>query len=250
MLCAMILILTGVARTASTWLEAIFLAVRERYDLGWVPRGPDPYRADLAAGGLRDGHIYAGVFLRWKQLGLETVRHPYRILHVRRDPRDLVVSVYYSMKLSHGAGPMLEQWRARLQSLSEEEGLLAIVEARDFLPPWMEILESFLDKGEADGCHALEFAELVANPYPHLKHYLESAGFEVDPQWFRDVLEARSFERLSGGRPPGEEDVNHHFRKGVTGDWRSHFTPRTIALFKERHGQALIRHGYEKDLGW
>jgi hypothetical protein len=246
----MILILTGIARAASTWLEAIFLAAGERYALASVPRGPDPYRADLLACGLRDGHVYAGVFLSWDDLGLPNVRHPYRILHVRRDPRDILVSLYFSLKLSHGAGPLLDEWRAKLQGLSEEDGLLCLVEADAFLPPWMAILESYLDKGENDQCHALEFSELVANPYPHLKRYLESAGLTVDPQWLRDTLDARSFVRLSGGRAQGQEDAHHHFRKGVTGDWKHRFTPRVSARFRERHGPMLVRLGYEKDLAW
>jgi hypothetical protein len=246
----MILILTGLPRAASTWLEAIFMAVRERYGLEWVPRGRDPYLADLAACGLKDGHIYAGIFLKWEELGLERVRHPRRILHVRRDPRDVLVSLYFSLKLSHGERPELGPWRQRLRNLPEEDGLIHLVEAPDFVPGWTAIVDSYRDKGASEGCLAVEFAEIVANPYPPLKRYLESANFAVDPEWLRDTLDARSFARLSGGRPPGQEDVNHHFRKGITGDWRNYFTPRVAERFKAAHGAALVRLGYETDLDW
>jgi lipopolysaccharide transport system ATP-binding protein len=246
----MILILTGIGRTASTWLEAIFLAVRERYGLGWVPRGLENYLADLDACGLKDGHIYAGVFLSWEGLGLEKVRSPRRILHVRRDPRDVLVSVYFSLKLSHSARPEHEDWQEKLQTLSEEDGLLLLTEEENLLPLWIPILDSYREKGETEGCLALEFAEIVTNPYLHVKSYLESAGLDVDTQWLRDTLEARSFERLSGGRMPGQENVRHHYRKGTTGDWRNHFTPRVKERFRENYGPALVRLGYEKDLDW
>jgi len=37
---------------------------------------------------------------------------------------------------------------------------------------------------------------------------------------------------ISGGRKPGQEDLNSHFRKGIAGDWRDQFTPRIKAIFR------------------
>jgi len=247
----MILILTGTPRSASTWLEAVFLAVRERYDLGWVPRGDEPYRADLLAGGLRDRHVYPGVFLPFDELGLGAQRHPYRILHVRRDPRDVLVSLYFAMKHSHVPMGILPVWRERLLALSEAEGMLALVSAHEtFMTPWIAILESYLGKGEEDCCLAVEFVDLVSRPHPYLRRYLEWAGFPVDLVWLRDTLDTRTFAHLSGGRSPGQEDVSHHFRKGVAGDWRRRFTPLVKNRFRELHGEALVRLGYERSLDW
>src|SRR5262245_17665171 len=49
----------------------------------------------------------------------------FRGFHVVRDPRDLVVSAYFSHRFSHPLQPWLEEHRARLQGLDDEEGLLA-----------------------------------------------------------------------------------------------------------------------------
>lgn len=40
------------------------------------------------------------------------------------------------------------------------------------------------------------------------------------------------------------------FRKGQPGNWREHFTPANIRLFKEKTGDLLVRLGYEKDGDW
>lgn len=40
------------------------------------------------------------------------------------------------------------------------------------------------------------------------------------------------------------------YRKGVTGDWRNHFSPEHIDAFKEVAGDLLIQLGYEQDLRW
>jgi hypothetical protein len=40
------------------------------------------------------------------------------------------------------------------------------------------------------------------------------------------------------------------FRSGKTGEWKKHFTPEHMKLFKDVAGDLLIRLGYEKDNDW
>jgi hypothetical protein len=40
------------------------------------------------------------------------------------------------------------------------------------------------------------------------------------------------------------------FRKGQIGDWRNHFSPAQVELFKERAGDSLLRMKYESDFNW
>ena len=40
------------------------------------------------------------------------------------------------------------------------------------------------------------------------------------------------------------------FRNGGIGSWRNHFTPEHVAAFKEYAGELLIKMGYEKDNNW
>jgi lipopolysaccharide transport system ATP-binding protein len=66
----------------------------------------------------------------------------------------------------------------------------------------------------------------------------------------RHILARHAFEHRAGGRTRGQEDVRHHYRKGVAGDWRNYFTSRVTAEFKARYGDLLIRLGYESSLDW
>lgn len=52
------------------------------------------------------------------------------------------------------------------------------------------------------------------------------------------------------GRRPGEEDTEHHVRKGISGDWRNHFDRECAELFEHHAGEALLAMGYESDSGW
>jgi len=46
------------------------------------------------------------------------------------------------------------------------------------------------------------------------------------------------------------DTTTHSFRKGVIGDWRSHFTSEHIAVFKRVANHVLVRYGYEQDADW
>ncbi|HUW09082.1 MAG TPA: sulfotransferase domain-containing protein, partial [Anaerolineae bacterium] len=59
------------------------------------------------------------------------------------------------------------------------------------------------------------------------------------------VLEAHSFRVLAGGRQPGEEDTASHYRKGIAGDWRNHFTDAHVERFKAVSNDLVTLLGYE-----
>jgi len=61
---------------------------------------------------------------------------------------------------------------------------------------------------------------------------------------------AHTFESLSGGRTPGQEDRTAEWRKGVVGDWRTYFTEETKERFKAMAGELLVELGYERGTGW
>lgn len=168
---------------------------------------------------------------------------PMRGFHVIRDPRDVVVSAYFSHRYSHPLFGDLEDYRQRLNEVSESEGLLLEMERRrhqfkamrdwDYDRP--DLLELRMEDLTADA------ATLV----PTITSFL---GLGADDGLTDEVLQRivaqRDFARLAG-RPPGEEDVTSHFRKGVAGDWVNHFGPEHIEAFDERYGDLLVHLGYE-----
>lgn len=244
----MILIHTAIGRTASTWMESILLAVCEELELRCEARGPEAYLERLTGAGLDDDTVHPGVFLRWDELALERCPHPWRVVHVRRDPRDCLVSGYFSNLYSHGPTPDVNRRREVLRALSEEDGLVWLM--GDYLLPRFEILMSYVGRRRADGCQIVEFADLVSRPRRYVRRMLDFAGWRLPRRTLHDLVDARGFERHAGGRRPGEEDVHHHYRKGVAGDWKLHFTPRVTEAFKETFGKELVELGYERSLDW
>lgn len=244
----MILIHTSVPRTASTWLEGLFGELAKDLVLFKPSRGLKVYQDFLVAGGLPDWHLFVGVFLPWEKLELATCAFPYRILHVKRDPRDILVSWYYSLKHSHSMqSEFYSNVRQKLSTLPEDEGMTYLL---DQFSDIVQRLTSYCGKTDDDHCQTVDFTVLTKEPAKVLGTFFRNAGFAVKDQHIEAISARRSFSKLAEGRLEGQEDVTHHMRKGIAGDWKSKFTPHLRNTFKARFGPDLIRLGYETGDDW
>jgi hypothetical protein len=210
---------------------------------------------------------------------------PLRGFHVVRDPRDLIVSAYFSHKKSHPthAWPELLPHRERLQSLSKSEGLLAELE---FSAPFLEHMAGW-DYGRNDVLElrqedftldpyrgflrVFEFLGVLDEEHYEKKDWLpwlaraatniawrKSGGLwpvrlparKIPGERLLGVVWDQRFEKYTGGRARGAEDASSHYRKGVGGDWVKHFEAEHVRVFKERWNELLLKLGYETDSGW
>jgi hypothetical protein len=205
-----------------------------------------------------------------------------RGFHVIRDPRDLLVSAYFSHLNSHPTDgwSALEEHRQKLQTCTEEEGLTLEL---DFIENVFTALAGW-DYNQA-GMLELKMEQLVRDSYDGLIEVFLHLGL-IDPQeasfdeelrriserGIGNAVDARRpapplprriqrsellyivhthrFSKKAGGRKVGQEDPQSHYRRGEAGDWRNHFTPRLAARFAERYGKMLLDLGYECDEGW
>jgi Sulfotransferase domain len=203
---------------------------------------------------------------------------PTRAFHVIRDPRDIIVSGYFSHRNSHPTNgiPGLAEHRERLREVSKEEGLVLEM---DFS------LQSLLDMAEWDYNRPeileLRLEELAASPYDgfvRVFQHLEllpddepAAGRELATVYAKRTLNrlasrrmfarlrrpmpatgeillgavyGNRFEAQTNGRRAGAEDTGSHYRKGVAGDWVNHFTPKVSEAFEERFAGLVDQLGY------
>jgi hypothetical protein len=171
--------------------------------------------------------------------------------HVVRDPRDVVVSGYFSHLHSHpDAGwPRLRWYRPYLRSLPKEEGLFKEME---FSGIFLQQMLSW-EYGRKASILELRFEAMIAAQFATFETVLTHLGLAPRPasaQTLQAIIDKYSFEKLSGGRAPGQEDTSSHYRRGVPGDWRNHFTREHIAYFKSLYNPLLLRLGYEQREDW
>lgn len=204
--------------------------------------------------------------------------------HVIRDPRDIVVSAYFSHLYSHPTNEWtaLVEHRKKLEKASQEEGLFLEMEFRkkefEALYNWDYFQKNVLE---------IKMEDIIISPYEtmvkaltHLKmvdettslkrkfiYFLTSVTNRINTKSkglipFRisrnkipvDILLGYIFQnrysKKAEGRKQGEEDVRSHYRKGVAGDWVNYFNQEHRCYFSENYNDLLIKLGYEKSSNW
>jgi hypothetical protein len=182
----------------------------------------------------------------------ETIPKPegYKAFFVMRDPRDIAVSWYFSMRYSHAPMGKIPEHREELNRRPITEGILYTIEHLHNVGLFAA-LQSWVDAPRRDeNIMLLRFEDMTApdnlNGFKEFFFHLDTRMPEV---MLCQLLQDYSFERLAG-RKRGEEDKLAHYRKGIHGDWRNYFDDTIIAEFKDRTGDLVIRLGYEEDVNW
>jgi Sulfotransferase domain len=225
-------------KAGSQWIRGVLeSAVRERIvplkdDMSHVTKDP-----------IVPGGVYTPVYLARPHFEQAVGDIDHRRFVVIRDLRDTLVSWYFSLKLSHGSNDFVDEFRAKLRSMPEDEGLLYLAQTRLTGMGWIQ--QTWL---ESDAL-IIRYEDLIADEQAVYKRIFEHGEIDVADARRRRIVDEHSFERMAG-RKRGQEDVTQHHRKGVAGDWRNHFTPEIKSVFKERLGSALVVAGYERDLNW
>lgn len=254
----------GHHKGGTVWCSKVLIEVCQRLGLrGDYLHSPNQFRFDLQKHvdqNKLDYICYANADAQYLQ-GIDHLG-----FHVIRDPRDTVVSGYFSHRNSHPTigWPELVGHRDRLQSLSKEEGLIAEIDFSATLPTngiqlnHFEALASwpYRDKRVLE----LRFEDLTRHPQTHFERIFSFMGLfpnesvsgpsALSLAQLKGILEEISFEKMSKGRQPGEENPASHYRKGQAGDWKNHFTQKVSDAFKAKHGSLLVRLGYELNDNW
>jgi hypothetical protein len=284
----------GHHKCASTWIDTIIKEVVKEHGYAYrgfvdheTPRGHGPLtdysttvrREDLAAYVVAE-RIDVVSCLAADNAQVEALQ-PLKGVHVIRDPRDIIVSGYFSHKHSHPVGhlPHMAAHRQRLQEVSKDEGLLLEME---YAASVLQDMASW--NYDHPDILELKMEDLTARPYEgflqifsHFGLLDEEGSYDLQqrlglfaialanhlsrtrkgPDWLRrqipvnaglllDRVYDNRFEKKTRGRDKGESDVKSHYRKGKAGDWRNHFSERHVQAFEEMFGDIVWRLGYVK----
>jgi len=209
----------------------------------------------------------------------------HRGFHIIRDPRDVVISAYYSHRNSHSTTTWkeLERHRENLRKLDKEDGLISEIQFRErsfnHMKTWdynqTDILEIRFEDLIAQHYETLllvfdhlgllsttdyRFRNRPGGMYRELMAFAKSSlnlalprltrKLELPAAEFLTIVWRNRFEAQSRGRSRGNEDVSKHYRKGESGDWKAHFTDRHKELFKELYAGLVPDLGYEDSDNW
>jgi lipopolysaccharide transport system ATP-binding protein len=263
-------------KAGSQWVAEILKQSAPRRFVPWQVHNPHTIsgrgRPSFYMKPLRRGKIYGTVYLSreifqrviaghfWKSKertffsplmlfgnwwNFEIRKSPYRSFVVIRDLRDTLISFYFSLRKSHVLiTDYMARVRQELESSSEEDGMVYMIS--EVLPTSARIQATWINVPDV---LLLRYEDILGNEYSFFEQLVDYCQIKVSREKLHALVESSIFE-TSTGRKRGEEDINAHLRKGISGDWRNYFTENIKTEFKKHYGKLLIDTGYEKDLNW
>jgi sulfotransferase 6B1 len=191
----------------------------------------------------------------------------YKSLLIIRDPRDLVVS--FAIFVTKTTGHYLYKYfnslpddHARIMAAIVGVNQPLVVQGVNKLVP-----ELYSEQVEIEGVALGDinssyhiFLEWSREPYNLIVQFEDIVGpagggsHEAAQKVVRKIadhlkvrLSRDEVNRIAIG---SYDTASPTFRRGITGDWKNHFSPGHKSMFKDIAGQLLIDLGYEKDLNW
>lgn len=235
-------------RTATQSIGKIFEIVCGRLNLncfwGYLPLNQQTLQNLIAR--------YQIIFLHRTQPGdfpAQFNQIDFKGFHIYRDPRNLLVSLYFAHRYSHKLDRYtadIQHDRAFLQAHSEEEGLIYLLhhskqfnEAIASLKEW-----NFKDPRLLE----IKFEDYADNIEAAWIRILNFTGISIPRDCLMAILSDFSLEslRLISVKRSGYS----HYRSAKPDDYQQYFTPKLKDEFNKKAGNLLIELGYETSLRW
>jgi hypothetical protein len=163
-----------------------------------------------------------------------------RCIIALRDPRDAMVSLAFHHARAAG------DWRGAFKT----DEMLALDDnfMRVHLQEYQRVrdIENYLEQAKRtpDQVLLMRYEDLKASPEPEVHRLFRFLRINSTAKRVHTAVKETTFERLSGGRPEGQQDVTSFFRRGTTGDWKHHFDQSNLETFIRYGEDQAILAGY------
>ncbi|HWS33784.1 MAG TPA: sulfotransferase domain-containing protein [Actinoplanes sp.] len=233
----------AVRKTASQWVKSVFsdpivyrhsgLATYDPRYYGWKdPRVVPPNRIGLS------------LYFPYKRFSKMPKPAAHRAFFIYRDPRDLVVSSYFSTRDSHTPmGDVLEV-RSILREKSKKEGMLYLI---DHLAKkgMFNAVRSWVDAPPSETVRLVRYEDLTGDhQLDEMDALMRHCGIAVPRPELAELLDRYSFSRMNERKKAGQVS---HYRKGQSGDWRNHFDDDLTEAFQRATGNLMDKLGYDRE---
>ncbi len=226
------LVYFGHHKCASQYIKDILYSVASEAGLRVTPDG---HRWDLST---QDDMTENHDIIIWENYTPERMdpnRFVFVGFHVIRDPRDILISQYFSHKDSHLSAPWLTAERAVLRRLSFAGGIDYLIEESMLFEELMSTLLcwDFCD----ERVYEARFEDLTRNPFAVFHAALSFCKIDISNKALRDILSRHTFRRMKAKN-------SQHYRSGKIGQWMQLLTNSQVVKFQQRFGQVLDHTGY------
>ena len=166
---------------------------------------------------------------------------PAKYIYIARNPKDTAVSFYY-----HMCGVIHRQYSQPWEHFFQ----LYMSGTVDF-GLWFDHVLEWWKHRDAENILFLKYEDMKKDHRGAVKKIAEFMGYNLKGEVIDMIVEKSTFQNMKENpgfsnkfRKPGAD----FFRKGVVGDWRSHFTPQQNVEFDTVYAEKMKGSGLEFDL--
>jgi len=233
-----------VQKCGSQWINAVFSDERIRQTTKLAVYPQHHYDINDFRMKFPQGAFVPGLYIDYPLYDVFIDKpRAYKTFFVYRDPRDMAVSWYWSVKESHGINRGVSINRQRLNGMSEEEGLLYTI---NYLAPKFAAIRTWIELGEKDErVKLVRFEDLVAHPADVLFELFGFFGYEVEKSLIEEIAADYSKEKMRERESNRRTSVGEsHYRK-KSSSHKDMFNQRHYDLFRGVAGDLVERLGYK-----
>ncbi|MFY1695780.1 MULTISPECIES: sulfotransferase domain-containing protein [unclassified Solwaraspora] len=230
-----------VRKTASQWVKALVSdPVVYRYS-GLLPFDQRVHRRRYPDA-IPPGRMASSLFVGYKRFSAIPKPEKYRAFFITRDPRDIVVSGYFSLRNSHTPMGDILHHRKILQELPRKEGLLYVIQhLKD--TNLFSALRSWVVAPPAETFRLFKYEDLTGErQVDEVDQLMRHCGIVLPSAELTALLDRHGFARMRKTRL--ETEAKAHYRKGKAGDWLNHFDDDIYEAFVAATGDLVERCGY------
>ncbi len=168
----------------------------------------------------------------------------YKVILTIRDPRDILVSRYYSIAYSHAMPEGDQQKRRFFLNRRQHTKSISIDEFVCQDKEWQKVLKAFEDyKSQLvdtySGVYIAKYENMLSDFPVWLDELLKAANLPVSSKLRASIIKQHN------AKIPSKEDVYKQTRKGVAGDYKGKLKPETITFLDEKLAPVLKYFDYQ-----
>jgi len=167
----------------------------------------------------------------------------YKTIYIYRDPRDIVVSWYYSMKETHYPMGSVPAHRRLLSGMTEGEGIEYCIRHLQWK---FSFLRQWLQHQDDPQVYFCRFEALTENPSDQWENIFEHCKIDMSSREVSHLVSRYSKEKMRKKDLKERQDNKSHYRKDKK-SWKNIFNKKHKEIFKKVNGNILEVSGYEKD---
>lgn len=228
-------LLFGLPKTGTTLLANVFKIACSQLDQGYVPLHGQLFKQGL--GGASDeilaplseifsakGYAY-GTFRKYYNFITPTVLDRLNKIVIVRDPKDMLVSDYFSMAYSHPVpGGNAKNRFMRLRDSLQEADINAAI--RERLPNFIERIQTFRSVLPLNNLKVYQYEDIIFEKQQWIKDMMDFCEWPVTDSQILKILEVVDIF-------PEKEDKSNHIRQVAPGNYKKHLSEETITYIDQ-----------------